>query len=254
MRTIDLNCDCGESFGAWTMGDDAGVLPRVTSANIACGGHAGDPLVMRRTLRLARSLGVSAGAHPGYPDLAGFGRRALAMPPDEVYAHMLAQVGALHAIARAEGIALAHVKPHGALYNLAAAAPPLAEAIARAVADFDPRLILVGLAGSALLEAGRAAGLAVAGEAFADRVYEADGSLRSRASPGAMLEDARAGLAQALDIALRGEVTAYGGARIALRADTLCIHGDTPGAAERAAVLRRGLQEAGVTVAPLGGR
>jgi len=248
---IDLNCDCGESFGAWVMGDDARVLPYVTSANIACGAHAGDPVVMRRTVRLARDLGVSAGAHPGFPDLQGFGRRALPLTPDEVYAAVLAQIGALHAIARAEGATLTHVKPHGALYNQAAAMPPIAEAVAAAVADFDRRLILVGLAGSALIDAGVKASLWVAREAFVDRAYEADGSLRPRQLPGALIEDIQRGVQQAIAIALNGEVTSYEGSPLSLCADTLCIHGDAPGAAARAAQLRRGLEEAGVDIVPL---
>ncbi len=248
---IDLNCDCGESFGAWVMGDDARVLPHVTSANIACGAHAGDPVVMRRTVRLARDLGVHAGAHPGFPDLQGFGRRALPLTPDEVYAAVLAQIGALYAIARAEGATLTHVKPHGALYNQAAAMPSIAEAVAAAAADFDRSLILVGLAGSALISAGAKAGLRVAREAFVDRAYEADGSLRPRQLPGALIEDIERGVRQALDIVLRGEVITYEGSPLTLSADTLCIHGDTPGAAARAAQLRRGLEEAGVDIVPL---
>ncbi len=251
MTGMDLNVDCGESFGAWTLGDDAAVLRHVTSANIACGAHAGDPLVMRRTLRLCRGLGVSAGAHPGYPDLQGFGRRALPLSADEIAASVLSQLGALEALARAEGVKLAHVKPHGALYNRAAADREIADAIAGAVAAFDRRLILVGLAGSQLIEAGRAAGLQVAGEAFVDRAYEADGSLRARHLPGALIDDVARGVAQALSIALRGEVSSWDGARISLQADTLCIHGDTPGAAARAEQLRRALEQGGVVVSPL---
>lgn len=254
MTGMDLNVDCGESFGAWTLGDDAAVLRHVTSANIACGGHAGDPGVMRRTLRLCRALGVSAGAHPGYPDLQGFGRRALPMSPDEIADSVLAQLGALEALARAEGVKLTHVKPHGALYNRAATDRAVADAIAGAVAAFDPGLILVGLAGSQLIEAGRAAGLCVAREAFADRAYEADGSLRARHLPGALIEDTAQGVAQALGIALRGEVTSWDGACVRLEADTLCIHGDTPGAAARAEQLRRALEQAGVAVRPLTAR
>jgi UPF0271 protein len=158
MPRIDLNCDCGESFGPWPMGDDAVILPHVTSANIACGAHAGDPTVMRRTVRLARTYGVAVGAHPGFPDLQGFGRRVIALTPDEIADTVLVQLGALYAIARAEQVALTHVKPHGALYNYAAANPAAAEAIAGAVATFSQELILVGLAGSALMAAGEAAG------------------------------------------------------------------------------------------------
>lgn len=251
LRVIDLNVDCGESFGAWTLGDDAAVLRHVTSANIACGAHAGDPDVMRRTLRLCRELGVSPGAHPGYPDLQGFGRRALPMSLDETANSVLAQLGALEALARAEGVRLVHVKPHGALYNRAAVDRQIANAIAGAVAAFDRGLILVGLAGSQLIEAGREAGLRVAREAFVDRAYEADGSLRARHLPGALIEDVARSAAQALSIALRSEVLAHDGARVSVQADTLCIHGDTTGAPARAEQLRRALEQAGVVVQPL---
>jgi UPF0271 protein len=248
---IDLNCDCGESFGAWALGDDAAILAQVTSANVACGAHAGDPDVMRQTVRLARERGVAVGAHPGYPDLQGFGRRVLAMTPSEVGNSVLAQIGALYAVARAEGVELRHVKPHGALYNQAARTPALAEAIARAVAAFSQDLILVGLASSALITAGQAAGLRVASEAFADRAYEADGSLRARGLPGALIEDNPRALAQALSIVRDGCAFTIDGARVLVAADTICLHGDTPGAAERAAFLRQGLVAAGVEVVPL---
>lgn len=248
---IDLNCDCGESFGAWELGADAAVLPHVSSANIACGAHAGDPEIMRRTLRLCRELGVAAGAHPGYPDLQGFGRRVLPMSPAEIASSVLAQIGALAALARAEGVELRHVKPHGALYNVAALTPAVAEAIARAVAAFSRELLLVGLAGSALVAAGEAAGLRVAREAFADRGYAADGTLLARGSPGALILDPAANLAQALAIVGEGYAPGPGGLRVPIAADTLCIHGDTPGAAERAAWLRQGLVAAGVRVVAL---
>jgi UPF0271 protein len=248
---IDLNCDCGESFGSWMMGDDAAILPHVTSANIACGAHAGDPDVMRRTVRLARDSGVSVGAHPGFPDLQGFGRRLIKMSPDEIGNSVLAQIGALDAIARAEGVTVTHVKPHGALYNHAAITPVVAEAIARAVASFDSDLILVGLAGSALVEAGRAAGLYVAAEAFADRAYEADGTLRSRQLPGAVIHDNDQSLTQVINMVMHGYTLTSDGVRVQLEADTICLHGDTPGAADRAAALRQGLQSAGIEVAPI---
>ncbi len=248
MTQIDLNADCGESFGRWTLGDDAGVLRHVTSANIACGAHAGDPDVMRATVKLCRANGVAIGAHPGYPDLQGFGRRVLPMTPAEVFNAVLAQIGALAAIAKAEGAALAHVKAHGALYNHAAQNPPIARAIADAVAAFDRGLIFVGLADSGLIAAGAAAGLRVAAEAFADRAYEADGTLRDRKLPGAVLEDDAAALAQALGIAHDGAVITHDGQRLTLKADTICLHGDTPGAAARARALRAGLEAAGITV------
>jgi UPF0271 protein len=247
-RTIDLNCDCGESFGSWRLGDDEAVLRHVSSANIACGAHAGDPDVMRRTVRLCRELGVAAGAHPGFPDLQGFGRRPLPLSPAEVEASVLAQIGALYAIARAEGVELRHVKPHGALYNVAAVTPPLAEAIARAVASFSRELVLVGLAGSQLVAAGEAAGLRVAREAFADRGYAADGTLLPRGTPGALITDPEANLAQALLIVAEGCAPGPEQTRVPVAADTLCVHGDTPGAAERAAHLRAGLAAAGVQV------
>lgn len=248
---IDLNCDCGESFGAWRMGDDAALLPHVTSANIACGGHAGDPGSMRRTIWIAREHGVSVGAHPGYPDLQGFGRRVLPLTPDEIADTVLAQIGALHAIARSEGVRLTHVKPHGALYNQAAVTPAIAEAIAHAVAAFNDELILMGLAGSALIEAGRRAGLRVAREAFADRRYAADGTLRARHFPDAVIHDDDAALAQALSLARRQAIITVEGTHITVEADTICLHGDTPGAAARAALLRRGLEAAGIEVVPL---
>jgi 5-oxoprolinase (ATP-hydrolysing) subunit A len=250
---IDLNADMGESFGAWSLGRDSELLPWVTSANIACGFHAGDPLVMARTVDLARAQGVAAGAHPGYPDLAGFGRRRLDMTPDELEAAVLYQIGALAGFARAAGAPLRHVKPHGALYNLAAHDRSVAATIAAGVRRFSPDLILVGLAGSLLLEVGRAAGLPVAAEAFADRAYEADGSLRDRRLPGAMLPDPAAAAAQALTIVREGYVLAHDGARVSVQADTLCIHGDTPGAPAYAEAVRQALEQAGVAVLALAG-
>jgi UPF0271 protein len=228
------------------MADDAAILSYVTAANIACGGHAGDEGSMRAMLRLCQELGVSAGAHPSYPDRAHFGRRALPMSADQVTAFVREQVQTLDRIAREEGVALTHVKPHGALYNQAAANREIADAIARAVVEHDPRLALIGLAGSMFIEAGEAAGLYVLREAFADRAYERDGSLRARDLPDALIEDNLRCLAQAEDILLRGLVTTHDGALLPLRADTICIHSDTPGAAERAAYLRRGLAQAGV--------
>lgn len=248
---IDLNCDCGESFGVWVMGDDAAVLPHVTSANVACGAHAGDPLVMRQTVRLCKRLGVAIGAHPGYPDREGFGRRVLPMSVEELEASLLAQIGALQAVARAEGVSLRHVKPHGALYNLAAQTPVVAETIARSVAAIDPTLILVGFAGSFLITAGQALGLPVAREAFLDRGYAADGTLLPRDQPGALITDPAANLAQALQIVQQGTVTAAHGLPLPIEADTLCLHGDTPGAADRVAFLREGLRAAGVQVCAL---
>lgn len=242
---IDLNADVGESLGAWSLGEDEALIPLVTSVNVAAGMHAGDPVVIRRTIELAARHGVAVGAHPGYPDLQGFGRRAMALSPAEIEASVLYQVGAVAALARAAGVELRHVKAHGALYNRAAHDEPAAAAIAQAVAAFGRDLVLVGLAGSALVAAGRAAGLPVAEEAFADRAYEADGSLRSRSLDGAVLDDPAAAAAQALSI-VRGTVTAADGAAVVVRADTLCVHGDLPGAAARVRAVRDALVGAGV--------
>jgi UPF0271 protein len=253
-RTIDLNCDLGESFGAYRMGDDAGVLPFVTSANVACGAHAGDPSVMRRTVAAALEHGVAIGAHPGFPDLAGFGRREMRISPQEAYDLVLYQVGALAAFATAAGTGLRHVKPHGALYNMACADAALAEPIARAVRDLDARLILFGLPGSELQRAAEAAGLRFAREAFADRGYAADGSLVRRGRPGAMIEDADDAVRRAVEIAAEGRTRTADGAELRLEADTICIHGDRADAALFARTLREGLERSGVRVAaPLSG-
>jgi UPF0271 protein len=249
---IDLNADVGESLGPWPMGDDERLIPLVTSVNVACGAHAGDPRTIERTILAAVRHGVAIGAHPGYPDLVGFGRRDLDMAPDELEASLLYQVGAVTAFARDAGVRLGHVKPHGALYNRAARDAAIATSIAHAVRRASPDLVLVGLAGSALLDAGREAGLAVAAEAFADRAYEADGSLRSRRLAGAMLESPAAAAGQALAIVRDGRVRSHDGADVDVHADTICIHGDTPGAAAFAAAIRRALEDAGVRVAPFG--
>jgi UPF0271 protein len=250
--TIDLNADVGESYGAWSMGDDAALLPLVTSANVACGAHAGDPLVMARTVALARRLGVAVGAHPGYPDRDGFGRRDLPMTAEELRASILAQLGALDAIARASGVPLTHVKPHGALYNRAAHDPAIAGIVASAVRAVSPRLALVGLAGSALLTAGAAEGLPVIAEAFADRVYEADGSLRSRHFPDSLHHDPAAAAAQARSIVLDGRVRTHDGSWVPVTAASICVHGDTPGAVAIATAVRATLAEAGVRIAAPG--
>ena len=245
---IDLNADVGESLGPWPMGADTTLIPLVTSVNIACGFHAGDPLTIRRTVRLALDAEVAVGAHPGYPDLVGFGRRDMDLADDELEAAVLYQVAALAGIVRAEGGRLAHVKPHGALYNRAATDPRVAGPIARAVASLGLELRLIGPPGSELLAAGTAAGLACVAEAFADRAYEADGRLRSRRLPGALLHDPARAAAQAVSIARDSRITAFDGTVIAVSAATLCIHGDTPGAAAVAAAVRDGLAAAGVEV------
>jgi UPF0271 protein len=251
-RRIDLNADVGESFGPWPMGADDALIPLVTSVNVACGAHAGDPATILRTVALAARHGVTVGAHPGYPDLAGFGRRDLDMSAADLRASLIVQVGAVVAGARVAGVAVRHVKPHGALYNRAARDPALATIVAEAIRDLDPGLALVGLAGSASIEAGRAAGLVVLGEAFADRRYEPDGSLRSRTLPGALLgpEDAAA---QAVSIVAGGGVTASDGSRLPVAADTLCIHGDSPDAVGIARAVRAALEASGIAIeAPTG--
>jgi UPF0271 protein len=248
---VDLNADVGESYAAWTLGDDAGLLPLVTSANIACGAHAGDPSVMDRTVALCRQLGVAVGAHPGYPDLAGFGRRDLDMEADELTASLLAQLGALAAIARARRVDLQHVKAHGALYNRAAKEPALAAVVAGAVASFSTELILLGPPGSALLEAGDFAGLRVAAEGFADRAYEPDGSLRPRRLPDAVHQDPASAAAQAVSIVRDGCVRTVTGELVRLEVDTLCIHGDSPHAVAVAGAVRVALERAGIEVRAL---
>jgi UPF0271 protein len=248
---IDLNCDMGESFGPWRMGADEQVMPNITSANVACGAHAGDPAVMRRTVRLARESGVSVGAHPGFADLQGFGRREMQADPAEIEASILAQVGALAAIARAEATALRHVKAHGALYNMAARDRALADAIARAIAAFDASLIMFGLPNSPMIDAGRAAGLRVAAEGFADRTYQPDGSLTPRSRPGAVIHDPDAVVSRAIRMVRDGVVLTPEGKEIPLRIETICVHGDTPGAHELTRRIRAGLEAAGIDVRPL---
>jgi UPF0271 protein len=251
-RSIDLNADVGESLGPWSMGDDAHLIRLVSSVNIACGFHAGDPVTIGRTVGLAVGAGVAIGAHPGYPDLVGFGRRDMDMSAEELEAAIVYQVGAVATFARAAGSELRHVKAHGALYNRAATDPTLAETLARAVSRVSRELILVGLAGSAMLAAGRAAGLRVAAEAFPDRAYEADGSLRSRRHAGAVITDSDVVAERAVAMARDGVVRAIDGSTLKLEADTLCLHGDTPGAVEHARAVRAALEAAGMRVAPVG--
>lgn len=252
MKRIDLNGDLGESFGAWCMGNDDALLTHLSSANIACGFHAGDPDIMRHTVQQAKTLGVAIGAHVSLPDLQGFGRREMNVSAKEVYALTLYQIGALHAFTRAARVPLTHVKPHGALYNMAARDRVLADAIAAAMHDFDPALRLYGLAGSALLDAGRAHGITVVAEAFADRRYCNDGSLQPRREPGAVIADIDEALAQASGIAIHGMVVSSDGAAIAMQAGTLCLHGDGAHALELAQRLRVALDAAGLRIAAPG--
>ena len=249
---IVINCDMGESFGPWRMGADEQVMPHITSANIACGAHAGDATVMRRTVAMARSAGVAVGAHPGFADLQGFGRREMIVDPREMEDALLAQVGALEAIARAEGSRLQHVKAHGALYNMAARDRALADAIARAIKAFDASLIMFGLPNSLMIDAGKAAGLRVAAEGFADRAYQPDGSLTPRSQAGAVIHDPEVVVARAVKMATAGVVVTPDGREIALRVDTICVHGDTPGASELTRRIRAALAAAGADVRPVG--
>lgn len=245
---IDLNSDLGESFGRWTLGNDAALMKSITSANVACGYHAGDPVVMRDTVRLAREAGVAVGAHPGLPDLAGFGRRDMAVTPSEVESFVVYQIGALAAIAAAEQVPLRHVKVHGALYNMAVTDRALADAIAAAVRSVDPRLMLFALPASELARRAEAAGLSVAREGFADRAYEADGSLTPRSRPGALIHSPEEVIDRAIRMVRDGVVRATDGSDIPLRIDTICTHGDTPASHELTRQLRARLAAEGITV------
>jgi len=246
---VDLNVDAGESFGAYAVGADDAIVPLVTSVNVACGLHGGDPLVMRRTVRLAASHGAAVGAHPGYPDLQGFGRRAMAIPPEELVQILLYQIGALAAIAGAETVTLQHVKPHGALYTAAVADAAVAEAVIEAVGSVA--LPLVALSGSRWAERARQAGLRVAEEAFIDRGYRPDGTLVPRGRPGALITDPEQAAERAVRLVVEGTVQAVSGEALPVRADTLCLHSDTPNVAAIARAVRAALTAAGVRIAPL---
>jgi len=245
---IDLNGDVGESFGAYEIGHDAALIPILTSANIACGFHAGDPGVMRATVALAREREVAVGAHPGFPDLVGFGRREIKATPREVEDLVAYQIGALAGIAAGQGVRLAHVKPHGALYNMAARDMDFADAIARAIAAVDSSLMLFGLPGSKSLEAAQRRNLRAVSEAFADRAYRRDGSLVPRSQPGAVIDDEGIVVTRAVAIAQERMVIAADGTRVPLDVQTICVHGDTPGAARLASRIRQALGDAGIQV------
>lgn len=248
---IDLNCDLGEATGAGAIEHDRRMMEYVTSINVACGAHAGDPDTMRATVRSARDAGVSVGAHPGFADREGFGRRDIELTSEEIENLVLAQLGALAAIARVEDMTLSHVKPHGALYNMAGRDRRVADAIVRAVAGFDRSLPLVALTGSVMVDAGRDAGLDVVPEVFADRALEADGTLVSRQRPGAVIHEPERMIERAVRMVRDGSVAAIDGTPLELRGETICVHGDTPGAANLAMTLRRGLEETGIAVAPM---
>lgn len=248
---VDLNSDLGESFGAYTIGTDKEVIRHISSANVACGFHAGDPLVMDRTVAAAKECQVAVGAHPGFPDLLGFGRRNMVCTPREVEAYVQYQLGALLAFTKAHGVTLQHCKPHGALYNMAAKDGELARAIAQGIAAVDRDIILLGMAGSKLLQAGQEVGLRVASEVFADRAYQADGSLVPRSIPGAVIHDQNEVVRRALRMITEGEVTALTGETVSLKVHSVCVHGDNPAAAQAAKDLRQALEQAGISVVSL---
>ena len=247
MKTIDLNCDMGESYGAWTMGADAEVMPFISSANIACGFHGGDPATIRRTVRLAVEHGVAIGAHPSLPDLQGFGRRAMRISPQDMYDLVLYQAGAVEAFARAAGAKLHHVKCHGALYNMAANDEGLSEAMVKAARDLG--VMLYVLSNSKNFSVAKAQGVPVCGEVFADRGYADDGTLAPRDRPGGMIENAGEAVARALAMIERGYVVALSGKRVPVSADTLCLHGDQPGAVTFAKAIRKAFADNGIAVA-----
>jgi len=249
-RTVDLNSDLGEGFGRWTLGDDEAMLQLVTSANVACGFHAGDPTILRRVCAQAAERGVAIGAQVGYRDLAGFGRRHIDIEPAELVNEVIYQIGALDAIARVEGSRVTYVKPHGALYNDAASNPVTAAAVAEAIALYDRSLPLVGLAGSELLVAAQGAGLSGVAEAFADRAYTAQGLLVSRREEGAVIHDPTAIAQRCVRLVTDGTVEAIDGSIVHVAAQSICVHGDTEGAVAIAAAVRQGLEAAGVILRP----
>ncbi|MGA9288642.1 MAG: 5-oxoprolinase subunit PxpA [Anaerobacillus sp.] len=252
MKSVDLNSDLGESYGAYKIGNDENVLECISSANIACGYHAGDHNVMMETVKVANDLGVGIGAHPGYPDLGGFGRREMRMSHDEVFNLIAYQVGAIQGVANVHGASVHHVKPHGALYNSAAKDPVIAKAIASAVYKINPQLILYGLAGSELIQAGREVGLTVAQEVFADRTYQADGTLTPRSEPNAMIHDAEHAVERVIRMINEQQVKAVNGQDVAIQADTICVHGDEPEALRFVQQLRERLQEEGIRIQRVG--
>ncbi|MDR3051968.1 MAG: 5-oxoprolinase subunit PxpA [Oscillospiraceae bacterium] len=252
MQRVDLNCDLGESFGDYRIGCDEDVMPLITSANVACGWHGGDPLVMQKAVTLCAQAGVHVGAHPGLPDLMGFGRRSMAVSHAEAKAYVQYQVAALAGMCAAQGVALRHVKLHGALYNMAGGDYALARAICDGVAALDQRLILLALSGSHMVRAAKDAGLAVAQEVFADRAYEADGSLVARGKPGAMITDEDEAVSRVVGMVCEGRVRAVTGEIITIAADSICIHGDGDKALAFARRIRGALAQRGVDLCPLG--
>ena len=248
---VDLNSDLGESFGRYKLGMDEEVMRYITSANVACGWHAGDPLVMRKTVKLAKENGVEVGAHPGYPDLMGFGRRYMNITREEARNYILYQIGSLYAFVKAEGLKLQHVKPHGALYNALVKDKELLRGVLEGIADFDKRLILVGLSNSKVLDIAQEMGLKVAHEVFADRTYNPDGTLVSRKLPGAVIHDKELIVERVISMVKDGGVEAINGEWIELKADTICVHGDNQKALEITAYIRKRLEEEGVKIVPM---
>lgn len=248
MPCVDLNCDLGESFGAYKIGMDEAVIPYVSSANVACGYHAGDPLAMAHTVSLCRQAGVRVGAHPGFPDLMGFGRRNIAVSPAEAKAYIQFQIGALWAFCKAQGVPLCHVKPHGALYNMAAKDETLARAIAEGIAEVDDRLVLLALSGSAMLDAAKAVGLPCKSEVFADRAYQRDGTLVPRSRSGAVITDEAEAIRRVVRMVKEGVVASIDGVDIPLAADSICVHGDNEKALSFVRRIREALQSEGVEI------
>ncbi len=248
---VDLNSDLGESFGNYRFSDDSGIIQLTSSVNVACGCHAGDPIVMDETVKRVKEAGIQLGAHPGYPDMQGFGRRNMALSAKEVCAYVVYQIGALDAFCKRNGVVMQHVKPHGALYNTAAKDPVIAEAIVEAVKCYNPELILMGLAGGELVKAGKSAGLRVAEEVFADRAYEEDGTLRARTKPDSMITDENESVERIIRMVKSGEVEAITGKIIPIRADSICVHGDGAKALKFVEKIRSRLIEEKIQISPL---
>lgn len=251
MYRIDLNSDLGESFGAYKIGMDDKIIPLISSANVACGFHASDPVVMEKTIAMAKEAGIRVGAHPGFPDLMGFGRRNLAVTPEEAKAYTMYQIGALNAFCKAKGMKLQHVKPHGALYNMAAKDYALARGICEAVREVDDSLIVLGLSGSEMVRAAKDLGLRVALEVFADRAYEEDGSLVNRRKEGAMILDEKEAIQRVIRMIKEGKVTAITGKDIDIKADSVCVHGDGAKALAFVEEIRRALQKEQIEICTL---
>jgi len=252
LERIDINCDMGESFGVYTLGRDAEVMEYISSANIACGWHAGDPMVMEQTVRLAKEKGVAVGAHPGYPDLMGFGRRRMELTPIEIENYLLYQMGALYAFARAHGLPLQHVKAHGALGNVAFVDLEVSKTIARAAARFSKAIVFVALSGTVMVQAAKEVGVRFVEEVYADRVYNPDGTLQSRKIAGSVIHDPEKAAGQALTMVQEGYVIANDGTPVRVKPETLCIHGDTPQAVPILQRIREALQRASIAVKPMG--